>query len=212
MRLLTASQNNADWLSSRAGKITASRMADVLAFGKRDGKPLKARMDYIGEIIAEILTGEPRTPARAASLDWGHDVEAAARSAYEASTGEVVEVVGFALHESLDYVGASSDGLVGHRGQIQIKCPANAAVHIDTLTDGMPEEHIPQIQAELFVTGRAWSDFVSFDPRMPPHLRLYRQRIERDEAYIQTIAEACASLWEEVQTRLDRLQSMKEAA
>lgn len=205
-------QNTTEWREARAGKITASRMADVLAFGKRDGKPLKARMDYIGDILGEILTGEPKAQVRAAALDWGHDVEAAARAAYEAETGEIVVQAGFVIHPSIPYIGCSPDGLIGEDGMHQIKCPANAAVHIDTLTDGMPDEHIPQIQAELFVTGRAWSDFVSFDPRMPAHLRLYRQRIPRDEAYIKTIAEACASLWDEVQTRLDRLQSMKEAA
>ena len=205
-------QNTPEWREARAGKITASRMCDVLALGKRDGKPLKARTDYIGDIIGEILTGEPKAQVRAAALDWGHDVEAAARTAYEAETGEIVAQTGFVVHPLLPYIGCSPDGLIGRDGMHQIKCPANAAVHIVTLTDGMPDDHIPQIQAELFVTGREWSDFVSFDPRMPPHLRLYRQRVPRDEAYIKTIAEACASMWDEVQELLNRLQSMKEAA
>src|SRR5690606_3365499 len=118
------------------------------------------------------------------ALDWGHDVEAAARAAYEAETGAIVTCVGFIVHPALPYIGCSPDGLIGDDGMHQIKCPQNAAVHIDTLTGGMPEEHMPQVQAELFVTGRAWSDFVSFDPRMPPHLRLYRERVQRDEAFI----------------------------
>jgi hypothetical protein len=193
-------QNTPEWLAARAGKITASRMADVMAFGKRDGKPLKARQDYIGDIVAEILTGEPKAQTRAAPLDWGHDVEAAARAAYEAETGEIVVQVGFVGHPLLPYIGCSPDGLIGADGQTQIKCPANAAVHIETLRSGMPEDHIPQVQGELFVTGRGWSEFVSFDPRMPPHLRLYRQRIERDQKYIDTLASACESLWREVQS------------
>lgn len=192
-------QNTAEWRDARAGHITASRMCDVLAFGKRDGKPLKARQDYIGDIVAELLTGEPREQVRAKPLDWGHDVEQAARAAYEAETGEIVQLVGFMEHPLLPYIGCSPDGLIAADGQQQIKCPNNPAIHIATLRDGMPEEHIPQVQGELFVTGRAWSDFVSFDPRMPPHLRLYRQRIERDDKYIATLADACASLWDEVQ-------------
>lgn len=198
-------QNTREWRDARAGHITASRMCDVLAFGKRDGKPLKARTDYIGDIVAELLTGEPREQVRAKPLDWGHDVEDAARAAYEAETGEIVQRVGFMEHPLIPYIGCSPDGLVGTDGQQQIKCPNNPAIHIATLRDGMPDEHIPQVQGELLVTGRAWSDFVSFDPRMPPHLRLYRQRIPRDDKYIATLAEACESLWAEVQSYIQYL-------
>lgn len=198
-------QNTTEWLQARAGKITASRMCDVLAFGKRDGKPLKARQDYIGDIVAELLTGEPKEQVKARPLDWGHDVEAAARAAYEAETGEIVQQVGFMVHPLLPYIGCSPDGLIGGDGQTQIKCPNNPAVHIATLRDGMPEEHVAQVQGEMFVTGRAWSDFVSFDPRMPEHLRLYRQRIHRDEKYIEQLAAACESLWAEVQTYITYL-------
>jgi len=192
-------QNTEEWRKARAGKITASRMCDVMAFGKRDGKPLKSRQDYIGDIIAEILTGEPKEQVKARPLDWGHDVEAAARAEYEAETGAIVVCTGFMEHPLIPYIGCSPDGLIGSAGQMQIKCPQNPAIHIATLRDGIPEEHIPQVQGELFVTGREWSDFVSYDPRMPPHLRLYRQRIERDDKYIASLADACASLWAEVQ-------------
>lgn len=201
-------QNTQEWRDARAGKITASRMCDVLAFGKRDGKPLKARQDYIGDIVAEILTGEPREQVKAKPLDWGHDVEAAARAAYEAETGLIVACTGFMTHPLLDYIGCSPDGLIAGDGQMQIKCPQNPAIHIDTLCSGMHDEHIAQVQGELFVTGREWSDFVSYDPRMPEHLRLYRQRIQRDEEYIGRLAEACASLWGEVNSYLAALKKM----
>lgn len=203
-------QNSQEWLALRAGKITASHAKDVLAFSKRDGKPLQARADYAGDILAELLTGEPRTQVRAAPLDWGHDVEAAARAAYEAETGEMVVQIGFVQHPLLSYVGCSPDGLIGSDGMQQIKCPHNPAVHAMTWRDGMPEEHIPQIQFEMWVTGRSWSDFVSYDPRMPAHRRLYIQRIERDEALIERIAEASASLWADVQAMYSEM--MKEVA
>lgn len=207
---MTAAQNTDEWRTIRAGKITASRASDVMAFGKRDGKPLKAREDYAGDILAELLTGEPRAQVRAAPLDWGHDVEAAARAAYEAMTGELVTQSGFVLHPLLPYAGCSPDGLIGDDGMQQIKCPMNPAVHVWTIRNGMPDEHIAQIQFELWVTARSWSDFVSFDPRMPPHRRLYVQRIERDEAYIEQLAQATASLWDEVQSAYQLM--MKEAA
>lgn len=203
-------QNSAEWLALRAGKITASRAKDVLAFSKRDGKPLQARVDYAGDILAELLTGEPRAQVRAAPLDWGHDVEAAARAAYEAETGEMVVQIGFVQHPLLPYVGCSPDGLIGGDGMLQIKCPHNPAVHAMTWREGMPDDHVPQIQFELWVTGRAWSDFVSYDPRMPAHRRLYIQRISRAEKLIEHIAESAASLWAEVQSMYSEM--MKEAA
>lgn len=212
-------QNTDEWYRARAGKITASRMADVLAFdpgggvfksGPRKGqeKPAKSllcREDYIGDIVGEILTGEPKGQVRAKAMDWGHDVEAAARAAYEAETGEIVTLSAFVVHPTIDYLGCSPDGLVLDDGMTQFKCPANPAVHIQTLRDGMPDEHVPQIQTELLVTGRQWSDFVSFDPRMPLQHRLYRQRIERDDAYIQTLIDASAQLWSEVQAYIQFL-------
>lgn len=196
-------QGTDEWRALRAGKITASRACDVLAFGKRDGKPLQARRDYVGDIVGEILTGEPKAQVRARPLDWGHDVEAAARAAYEADTGAIVELADFLPHPLVHYAGCSPDGLVGTCGQIEIKCPSNPAVHAMTLRDGMPAEHVPQIQFEMWVTGRAWCDFVSYDPRMPEHARLYIQRIERDQAFIDGLAVACESMWAEVQEMLE---------
>ncbi|GLQ96430.1 lambda exonuclease family protein [Dyella mobilis] len=216
-------QNTQEWRDARAGKITASRMCDVMAFTAGDGvyksgprkgqqkeaRSLKARTDYIGDIVAEILTGEPREQIRAKTLDWGHDVEAAARAAYEAETGIIVVCTGFVTHPIIPYVGCSPDGLIADCGQTQIKCPQNPANHIETLRNGMPEEHIPQVQGELYVTGRDWSDFVSYDPRMPEHLRLYHQRIDRDEEYIAKLADACNSLWVEV---MEALKFLNERA
>ena len=200
---MTVQQNTPEWLALRAGKFTASRFADLLAFAKKGRKPLKARTDYIGEVVAELLTGLPREQARAKPLDWGHDVEAAARAAYEAETGLLVETAGFVIHGTLPFVGCSPDFLVGDDGMGQIKCPYNPAVHVETLRGGMPEDHIAQVQGELWVTGRAWSDFVSYDPRMPAHRRLYVQRIHADKAYHDELEAAAVSAWAEVQSILE---------
>ena len=219
-------QNTPEWLEARAGKITASRMSDVLAYdpgggvfksGPRKGqektaKSLQCRLDYIGDMIAELLTGQPKDQIRAKAMDWGHDVEAAARAAYEAETGEIVELAGFVVHPLIPYVGCSPDGLVGSVGMAQIKCPANPANHIATIRDGMPDEHIPQVQTEMWVTGRQWNDFISYDPRMPENLRLYVQRIPRDDEYIATLQTACAQMWREVQELLAILENRSEAA
>lgn len=213
-------QNTEEWRNARAGKITASMMKAALAFDpggsiyksgpkkgqERPARSLQARTDYIYDIVAEILTGQAKEPIRAKALDWGHDVESAARAEYEVETAQVVQVVGFVTHPVFPFIGCSPDGLVGTQGLTQIKCPADSANHIITLETGMPEEHIPQVQGEMFVTDRVWSDFVSFDPRMPPGFRFYRQRIMRDESYIAELSKACLSLWDEVQEKLHRFE------
>ncbi len=222
---MTVAQNTPEWLALRAGKLTASRFSDLLAFdeggelyksGPKKGTPkppkvLKARTDYIGEVVAELLTGQPREQVRAKPLEWGHDVEAAARGAYEAETGLLLTSGGFVIHRELPFVGCSPDGLADDDGLVQIKCPYNPANHVETLRTGMPEEHIAQVQGELWVTGRRWSDFISYDPRMPAHRRLFVQRVEADAEYHKRLHDAAVSAWAEVQSILQFINEEKAA-
>jgi len=202
-------QNTPEWLNERAGKINGSEMCDVMAFAMKSGvrtdKPLKARTDLVAKIVGEILTGEPAPQSKSKSMDWGHDVEKAARRAYEAMTGEIVELVASVTHPRLPYVRCSPDGRIGTNGGIQIKCPANPVVHITTLRDGMPIEHLPQVQAEIAIQGLEWIDFVSFDPRMPERIRLFVQRVYPDKEFIAQMEQDCESLWGEVTELLETI-------
>lgn len=213
-------QRTDEWFDARAGRITASRMCDVMAFseggvylsGKRKGqpkevRPLKARTDYIHQLAAERLTGKPRKQVKAWALQWGQEVEPAALAAYEAERGVLVQRTGFAVHPEYDFIGASADFLVDSDGGGEAKCPESSEVHLATLLCGLPSEHIEQIQGGLWVLGRKWWDFVSFHPDFPPSLRLYVQRVERDEAYIAKLAGACLSLEAEVSAIVCRLQA-----
>lgn len=210
-------QRTQDWFAQRAGRITASRIGDVLAFsaggvylsGKRKGqpkkvKPLKARIDYIHQLAAERITGRAKNQVRADALEWGKEWEPVAKNAYEEQTGVLVRDVGFLTHPKYDFIGASADFLVGNDGGGEIKCPKDQEVHLATLELGLPSEHIEQIQGGLWVTGRSWWDFVSFHPHFPPRRALYVQRVPRDEAYIETMEEACLSLEEEVRAIVRR--------
>ena len=205
------------WFAERAGKITASRMHDVMLerdrepfkSGPRKGQPKpppKALTDYAYQLAAERLTGRPRKQIKAAALQWGQDVEPAAVAAYQAETGEIVQLAGFIAHPSLPYVGASPDFLVGTDGGGEIKSPESSEVHLETLLTGLPPEHIEQIQGGLWVTGRQWWDFVSFHPDFPPHLRLYVQRVPRDDEYIERLAAACIQMEADVQAILSEIQ------
>lgn len=204
-------QRTQDWFAQRAGRITASRIGDVLAFsaggvylsGKRKGqpkevKPLKARIDYIHQLAAERITGRAKNQIRADALEWGKEWEPVAKNAYEEQTGVLVRDVGFILHSTYDFIGASADFLVGDDGGGEIKCPKDQEVHLATWETGLPPEHIEQIQGGLWITERTWWDFISFHPYFPPKRRLYIQRVPRDDQYIAQMEAACLSLESEV--------------
>lgn len=210
-------QRTESWLAERAGCITASEMHTVAlprengAFktGPRAGqkKPQpKALTDYAHRLAAERLTGKPRKQVKAAALAWGQDVEPAAVAAYQAETGAIVALCGFVRHPRYDFIGASPDFLVDADGGGEVKSPESSEVHLETLLNGLPQEHVEQIQGGLWVTGRQWWDFVSYHPDFPPEHRLYIQRVERDEAFIARLESACLALEADVQNILHQLQ------
>jgi len=176
-------QRSEAWALARAGKITASCFADVIAV-RKDGKPTAARQKLMYQLVFERLAGIPRHEVGSKSMDWGTDLEAHAREAYEIETGNIVVESPFLLHPVHDTIGASPDGLVSTDGGIEMKCPHDEAVHIQTWLEGMPEDHIPQVQGNMLVTGRQYWDFISYDPRQGEKWRLYVQRIPRDDDYI----------------------------
>lgn len=184
---MNAPQQTADWLKARAGHATASRFKDVLAKIKTGEAATRAK--YRIQLVTERLTGLPVEGFKNNAMAWGTEREPEARMAYEVETGQIVQEFGFILHPDVQWVGASPDGFVGADGMVEIKCPYESTVHVMTLTDGMPTEHTAQIQGNLWVNGRKWCDFVSYDPRMPEGLQVYRQRIERDDKYIAKLAE-----------------------
>jgi len=205
-------QRTDDWFTARAGKITASRIGDVMAFAKKGGAPLKARKDYAHQLAAERLTGKPRKQIKAAALEWGQRMEPEAVAAYEAKIGDFIELVGFVTHPQHSFIGASPDFLVGLDGGGEIKCPESSEVHLTTLLEGLPQEHIEQIQTGMWVTGRQWWDFISYMPDFAPDRRLYVQRVNRDDLYIAAIEAACLSLEEEVCAIVSKIMPERKAA
>lgn len=184
---MNAPQGSQEWLSERAGSVTASRFKDVLAKVKTG--EASSRRNYRIQLVTERLTGTPVESYKNAAMEWGTQTEPMARMAYEAVSNEIVEEVGFIKHPSVEWCGGSPDGLINEDGGIEIKCPYVSTVHVETLmSGGIPSEHMAQVQGAMWITGRKWYDFVSFDPRMPEHLRLYIFRVERDEQYIENLS------------------------
>jgi putative phage-type endonuclease len=210
MSLNNADQRTAAWLLERAGHATASCFVDIIAVGSK-GQPLKAREDYLMKLVVERLTGQPVESAGSMATAWGTDCEPFARAEYEAQSGNIVKEVGFAKHPKHAWVGASADGLTS-KGGIEIKCPHNSAVHLGTWRDGMPKHHMPQVQGVMWVCGLEWMDFCSYDPRMPAELRLYVERIPRDEAYIADLEGKVLTFLAEVQIQVDDFLRFGKAA
>lgn len=197
-------QRTDGWHAQRIGRITASRIKDVLAVSKRDGKPLQARQDYLMQIVCEILTGQRQPSYQNAAMAWGVEQEPMALQAYIDLTGRDVTAAGFCVHPELEYIGASPDGLMMDRG-VEIKCPFNTANHINTILGGMPPEHMAQLQCGMWVCDLPAWDFVSFDPRLPGHMALHIETILRDDAFIANMATECEKFWAEACELVARL-------
>ena len=213
-------QRSEDWHQARCGRITASRFADAIAMkevviqraNKRENRPkvtefrpTDMRNTYMREIIAEIMIGTAKDQVSSPSLNWGRDVEPFAREAYEMETGNIVVETGFIPHPLHDFIGCSPDGLIGAKGGLEMKCPKDPQVHIRTLLEGMPSEHIAQVQGCMYVTDREWWDFVSYDPRQPDGPRLYIQRIQRDENFIKELDASLLAFWNDIQKALKQI-------
>lgn len=206
-------QGSPEWFSVRLGRVTASRVADVVAKTKTGWGA--SRANYMAELIAERLTGEAAPSFSSAAMQWGTEMEPMARAAYEFRTDATVETIGFVAHPSILMSGASPDGLVGSDGLVEIKCP-NTATHIDTLMgDTIDGKYQTQMQWQMACTGRQWCDFVSFDPRMPESMRLFIQRVKRDDVRIAELENSVCDFLVEVDSKVQNLRrqyEMSEAA
>ena len=175
-------QRSDEWYSARLGKVTASRVADVMARTKSG--PAASRDNYMMQLLCERLTGKKEESFTTAAMQRGVELEAVARSAYEVDAGVMVIETGFCVHAAVSGFGASPDGLVGTDGLVEIKCP-NTKQHVEFLRTGKPEgKYVWQMMAQMACTDRAWCDFVSFDDRLPEPLQLKCVRVHRDEEVI----------------------------
>jgi putative phage-type endonuclease len=200
-------QRTDDWYTARLGKVTASRVADVVAKTKTGVSA--SRGNYMAQLIVERLTGKPTESFNSSAMQWGTDTEPLARAAYEMATDMMVDEVGFVEHRSISMCGASPDGLVGEDGLIEIKCP-NTATHIETLINNtIDNRYVLQMQWQMACTDRIWCDFVSFDPRMPEALQLKIIRVEFNEMLVADLENQVAEFLNQVQEKIEILNNLK---
>ena len=198
-------QRTDDWFAARLGKVTASRVADVIAKTKTGYGA--GRANYMADLVVERLTGQKASSFSNAAMEWGTEQEPNAKAAYAAKTGILVEDVGFIDHPTVAMSGASPDGLA-EEGLVEIKCP-NTATHLEYIFDGKPpQKYVTQMQWQMACAGKPWCDFASFDPRLPERLQLLVVRVPRDDDYIKMLEQEVTIFLQELDDKLNKLEKV----
>jgi len=210
VNMLDIEQGSDAWRSARMGKVTASRVADLMA--KTKSGYGASRKNYMAQLVCERMTGAWQDSYTNSAMQWGVEKEPEAKAAYSFFTGNNITAASFVPHPAIPDAGASPDGYVGEDGLIECKCPLSAT-HIETLlSQSVDSRYVLQIQFQLACTGRKWCDFVSFDPRMPPELSLFVKRIDRDQKMIDELQREVLLFLNELNETINKLNTIKEAA
>lgn len=201
-------QRTEEWFAQRLGKVTASKVADLMA--KTKSGYSASRDNYMAQLVVERITNTKAESYSNSAMDWGTAQEPFARAAYEAFTGFMVEEIGFVQHPTIAWAGASPDGLVGDDGLVEIKCP-NTATMIDTLLTGkVPQKYYIQMQMQMACTQRAWCDYVVFDSRMPAKAQLFFKQVVRDDIFIAEMEAEIINFLAEVDVQVSQLTKLIE--
>jgi putative phage-type endonuclease len=204
-------QQTEQWFTDRLGKVTASRLADVLAKTKTGYSA--SRANYMTQLVLERVTNTRAESYSNAAMQWGNEQEPFARAAYEAHTGQMVEEVGFIQHPDIEDAGASPDGLVGDDGMVEIKCPSSSTalecwlIHAQ---GGNPVDakYYAQMQWQMRCANRSWCDYVVFDPRMPAKAQLFVFRVQRNAEFLRIAEDEVITFLTEVDIKVAALNQI----
>ncbi|EAN0332865.1 YqaJ viral recombinase family protein [Salmonella enterica] len=204
-------QRSPEWFAARCGKVTASRLYDVMTRTKSGYAA--SRQNYMAELICQRLTGKPEEGFTNAAMMRGTELEPVAREMYALNEFDaVISEVGLIDHPTIAGFAASPDGLVNDDGLIEIKCP-NTWTHLQTLKTGVPKrQYLLQMHAQMMCTGRKWCDFVSFDDRLPPELAYFKTRINFDEVQAEEIEQEVVKFLTELETEIQNITHQESAA
>lgn len=199
-------QQTEEWFKARLGKVTASRVSDVIAKTKSGYSASRAK--YMTQLVLERITGERAESYSNTAMEWGIEQEEFARAAYEAHANVLVDQCGSFDHPSIPMSSASPDGLVEQDGLVEIKNPMSHT-HLETLlTKTVNGDYVTQMQWQMACTGRKWCDFVSYDSRMPEHLKLFVKRIERDDETIAELEKEVSKFLSELEDKVNKLKEL----
>lgn len=199
-------QRSEEWFAIKLGKISASQIKDLMA-----AKTTAAHNNYIADLVSEIMTGKREENGYVSKdMEIGQERESQAIGTYEVRANVLVERVGFITHETLPRTGASTDGLVGTDGMVEVKCPKKAT-HIQTVLSGkVPTKYLPQMQWGMACADRKWCDFISYNPDFPENCRLFVSRVVRDQVHIDKLTAAVIAGTAEVEAIVAAMEAYHE--
>ena len=201
-------QRTEEWFAARLGKVTASKMNDVLA--KIKSGEAAMRKNYKMQLATERLTGKQTDFYMNQAMQDGIDREDTARQIFEIVRDIKVEQVGFIDHPTIKMSGASPDGLLPDGGILEIKCPIETTHTTNLLERKLPSRYLPQVQWQLSCAGKdyKYANFVSYNPNFEPKLQLIYVEVERDEDYIAMLEEEVAAFITEVDDIVNQLREL----
>ena len=201
-------QGSPEWFAFRLGKVSASRMGDLMA--KTKSGYSTSRKNYMSELICQRLTGTREEGFTSSAMQRGIDVEPIARSRYEIEHDVMVEEIGCIAHPTIEGFVASPDGLVGDKGSLEIKC-CNTSTHIEFLkTAKIPAKYEKQMTAQMLCAERKWCDFVMFDDRLPEKLSFSCVRYHLDEKAAQEMEQEVIEFLAEMDSEIKILENLNE--
>ena len=198
-------QGSPEWFALRLGKVTASRIKDVIATTKTGYST--SRDKYMTQLLLERITNTVAESYTNDAITWGTEQEPFARAKYEGLASTLVEQVAFVNHPTIPMSGASPDGLVMDDGLVELKCPMSHT-HLESILGGIDDQYMPQVQWQMAVTGRSYTDLCSYDPRFPEHLQLVVKRINRDNDYIAKLEKEVVKFLAELDDKVNKVNKI----
>lgn len=161
-------QGSEDWLRLRLGRPTASNFEKLITAKKWEPTKGETRRGYMVYLLTELILDMPLDTVTTAAMQSGHDWEPRARAAYEMLHGVDVELCGFCTNDE-GTIGASPDGFVGDEGSLEIKSPFKPEIHCGYMLNpqSLVDEYFVQVQGQLLVAERKWTDIISYFSGMP---------------------------------------------
>jgi len=199
-------QGTPEWFALRLGKVTASRIKDVIATTKTGYST--SRDKYMTQLLLERITNTVAESYTNDAMTWGTEQEPFARAKYEGLASTLVEQVAFVNHPTIPMSGASPDGLVMDDGLVELKCPMSHT-HLESILGGIDDQYMPQVQWQMAVTGRSYTDLCSYDPRFPEHLQLVVKRIPRDDDYIAKLEKEVIKFLAELDDKVNKVNKIE---
>jgi len=201
MRIINCEQYSPEWWAARLGIPTSSQFKRII---KANGDPSASRHAYLCELAAERITGVQEDTYVSRAMEKGSEREELSRQVYEMEYEVEVIRCGIALSDCGRW-GASTDGLVGTDGCIELKNPSGGT-HVARILkpDKLPSEAQRQVQGEIFAAEREWCDFVSY----VPGLRLFVLHVEPEYQFLKRLEAALIEFCDELDEICKRLRGV----